>query len=140
MSTVVVFDTDVLSFVLRRSPPAGLIRRLASLPPEAQATTSITVAELVYGAHRTADPTRLLQAMRELLWPNLRVLAFDAEAAHIHGRLRADLEAAGTCVSEPDLRIASICLRHGARLATGNLRHFKSVPGLQVDDWLSAHR
>ncbi|HOX46342.1 MAG TPA: PIN domain-containing protein [Myxococcota bacterium] len=135
-----VFDTDVLSYLLRRAPPAGLIRRLASLPAEQQATTAINAAELLYGAHRVHDPSRLLDAMRRMLWPNLRVLVFDWEAAQVHGQLRAELEAAGRVVSEPDLRIASICLRHGARLATGNLRHFASIPGLEAEDWLAPHR
>jgi predicted nucleic acid-binding protein len=135
-----VFDTDVLSYLLRRAPPAGLIRRLASLPVEQQATTAVNAAELLYGAHHASAPGRLLEAMQRMLWPHLRVLAFDWEAAQVHGKLRAELEAAGRVVSEPDLRIASICLRHGARLATGNLRHFAAIPGLEVDDWLAPYR
>ena len=137
---MIVFDTDVLSYVLRRSPPAGLIRRLASVPPASQATTAINVAELVYGAHRLPDPGPLLEAMDSLLWPNLRVLAYDEPAARLHGELRARLEAQGRGVSEPDLRIASICLRHEARLATGNLRHFQPIPDLEAEDWLADHR
>lgn len=137
---MIVFDTDVLSFFLRRSPPAGLIRRLASLAPASQATTAINVAELAYGAQRMRDPAPLLESMDRLLWPNLQVLAFEERAAHIHGKLRASLESRGRAVSEPDLRIASICLRHDARLATGNLRHFLSIPGLDAEDWLSEHR
>jgi predicted nucleic acid-binding protein len=135
-----VFDTDVLSYLIRRNPPASLVRRLASLPAEQQATTAIHAAELLYGAHRVSDPSRLLEAMRRMLWPNLRVLAFDWEAAQIHGKLRAELEAAGRIVSEPDLRIASICLRHQAHLATGNLRHFTGIPGLKAEDWLAPYR
>ncbi len=44
----------------------------------------------------------------------------------------------GTPVSEPDLRIASICIAAGATLATGNVRHFDRVPGLSVEDWLAS--
>ena len=37
-----------------------------------------------------------------------------------------------------DLKIASITLTHSAKLLTGNLRDFRAVSGLEVEDWLSA--
>jgi tRNA(fMet)-specific endonuclease VapC len=137
---VIVFDTDVISYVLRPSPPAGLIRRVADIEPDEQATTSVTAGELVYGAWRSSRPEHFLAALRERVWPNLRVLSFDLAAAQIYGRLRAELERDGTPMAEPDLRIAAICLRHGATLATGNLRHFERVPDLRAEDWLAEFR
>ena len=137
---MIVYDTDVVSFVLRPQPPAGLIRKVAALDPEEQAITSVTVGELVYGARRSSRPGHFLQALEDRVWPNVRILAFDFEAAVIYGELRATLETAGTTLSEPDLRIASTCLRHKATLATGNMRHFARVPELEVEDWLAAYR
>jgi hypothetical protein len=57
------FDTDVLSAVLRRDPPLHLIRRLAQVPPTDQATMTISLGELLYGAakrgsERTPTPPR----------------------------------------------------------------------------------
>lgn len=135
-----VFDTDVISFVLRPAPPAGLIRRVAELDPDEQATTAVNAGELVYGAWRSARPEHFLAALDERVWPNLRVLPFDLESAAIYGSLRASLESAGTPLAEPDLRIAAICLRHDATLATGNVRHFERVPDLEVEDWLAGFR
>jgi predicted nucleic acid-binding protein len=137
---VIVFDTDVISYVLRPSPPAGLIRRVAEIDPNEQATTSVTAGELVYGAWRSARPDHFLAALEERVWPHIRVLGFDLEAAVVYGRLRADLERGGTPLAEPDLRIAAICLRHGATLATGNLRHLAGVPNLRAEDWLVGFR
>jgi tRNA(fMet)-specific endonuclease VapC len=74
------------------------------------------------------------------VWPNLRVLGFDLESARNYGELRAELERAGTPVSEPDLRIGAICIRHQATLATGNLRHFARIPRLDAQDWLAPYR
>jgi tRNA(fMet)-specific endonuclease VapC len=64
------------------------------------------------------------------------VLSFDVSAAAVYGPLRAQLEAAGRPLAEPDLRIASIALARGLTLVTGNVRHFERVPGLQVESWL----
>ncbi len=137
---MIVFDTDVISYVLRPTPPVGLIRRVADLDPNDQATTAISAGELTYGAYRSSRPEHFLSALEERVWPNVRVLAFDIESAGIYGELRADLERLGTPIAEPDLRIASICLRHDATLATGNLRHFSRVPGLEAQDWLADYR
>jgi len=137
---VIVFDTDVISYVLRPAPPAGLIRRVADVDPDEQAITTLTAGELVYGAWRSSRPEHFLTALRDRVWPNIRVLGFDLAAAMIYGRLRANLERDGTPMAEPDLRIAAICLRHDATLATGNLRHFERVPDLRVEDWLADYR
>ncbi len=137
---MIVFDTDVISYVLRPAPPAGLIRRVADVDPDEQAITAVTAGELVDGAWRSSRPEHFLAALRDRVWPNIRVLSFDLSAAMIYGRLRADLERDGTPMAEPDLRIAAICLRHDATLATGNLRHFERVPDLRVEDWLADYR
>lgn len=129
------FDTDVLSAVMRRDPPLDLVRRLARLPAADQATTAITVGELVYGAARRGSPA-LSARVRELVDSAVTVLPFDRRAAEAYGRLRAELEREGRRLGEPDLRIASIALSRGVTLVTGNVRHFARVPGLVVEDWL----
>jgi predicted nucleic acid-binding protein len=133
---VFIFDTDVISHLIRREPPVRLISRIAAVPPEDQYTTSITVGELVYGAHRSARPDHFLRLLDERVWPNLQILPFDDRAARRYGVTRADLEKAGRPLPEPDLRIASIALAHDAVLVTGNVRHFGRIPGLRVESWL----
>ncbi len=133
-----LLDTDVLSNLLRRAPSATLIARLASVPPEQQFTSSITLGELIYGAYRLQERTvALLQRLNELLLPNLPVLTFDAPAARRYGEVRADLERRGTPIGDADLRIASIALARDLTVVTGNVRHFQLVPGLAVENWLA---
>jgi tRNA(fMet)-specific endonuclease VapC len=134
--TTYCFDTDVLSAVLRRDPPMHLVRRLARTPPEQQATTTITMGELLYGAAKKGSE-RLAERVRELLTGAVRIVPFDEGAATRYGSLRAELEAAGRTLSEPDLRIAAIALAHDLTLVTGNTRHFTRVPNLVVENWLS---
>ena len=132
-----LFDTDTLSDLLRRAPSQALIRRLAATPPEDQATSSITLGELLYGARRLGDRSELLvERIERLLVPNLTVLPFDTNAARAYGILRATLERQGTPIGDADMRIASIALAHNVAVVTGNVRHFERVPGLDVENWL----
>ena len=132
-----LFDTDILSNLLRRMPSTTLIAKLASVPPEQQFTSSITLGELVYGAHKLGTRgTALLERLETTLLPNLPVLSFDAAAARRYGEIRADLERRGLPIGEADLRIAAIALVRDFTVVTGNLRHFQRVPGLRVENWL----
>lgn len=131
-----LFDTDTLSNPLKKTPSLALLRRLAALSPEDQFTSTITVGEMVYGAHKSQRPDELLRRLDTEVWPNIRILAFDTDAAMIYGRLRRELERQGTPMAEPDLRIASIALARGLTVVTGNIRHFSFVPSLSVENWL----
>jgi tRNA(fMet)-specific endonuclease VapC len=134
-----LFDTDILSGLMRRSPSLGLVRRVASVPPVEQATTAITLGELLYGATRLG-PTggALLARVEALVSENLPILPFDEDAARRYGRLRAALEAAGTPIGDADMRIASIALARGLVVVTANTRHFERVPDLMVENWLTS--
>lgn len=130
-----LLDTDTLSALLRPRPDLVLGRRLASEPQEGIFTSAITAGELAYGAARSGRP-QLIEKVT-LVLDSLPVVSFDAAAAATYGRLRADLEAAGTSLAEADLRIASTALAHGMVVVTGNGRHFSRIPGLPVENWLA---
>ena len=121
---------------MRRDPPLRLIRRLAVVPADQQFTTAITAGELLYGAARHGSP-ELAERVRGVIAGAVAVLPFDLAAADVYGPLRADLEATGRKLDEPDLRIASIALARRLTLVTGNVRHFDRVRGLAVENWLS---
>lgn len=131
-----IFDTDSLSNIVKSHPSPLLIRKLKGLPQEFQYTTSINVAEIYYGAYRSQKKERILKTFQEKVFPNVKVLAFDEDTAQVYGQLKAKLEKRGISKSEPDLRIASIVLQHRFTLVTGNVRHFKDIPRLKIENWL----
>lgn len=134
---MIVFDTDVISCIMGPCPPLGLIRRVADIDPDDQATTTITVGELVRGALRARSPGQLLAVLRTRVWPNIRLLSFDRGAAETYGRLAADLEHRGVVIPDAELRIAAICVHHGAALATGETRPYDQIPDLRVENWMN---
>lgn len=122
---------------MRRAPSPTLLRRLAAVSPDEQATSSITLGELLYGAHRLqARSAGLLERIEETVTANLPVLPFDADAAREYGGLRALLEAQGTPIGNADMQIASIALSNDLIVVTGNVGHFERVPSLAVENWL----
>jgi len=132
-----LFDTDILSNLLRRTPSTVLIAKLASVPSEQQFTSAITLGELFYGAYRLVPTSKiLLDRLEKTLLPNLPVVSFDTEAAHKYGQIRAELESKGISIGDADLRIAAIALARGLTVITGNIKHFRRVPGLPVENWL----
>ena len=131
-----LFDTDTLSHLLRREHSPSLLDRMAEVPPEEQFTTAITVGEMMYGAERSSKREYLLAQFENRLWPTIQVLPFDHAAAETYGRIRAELQRAGTPLAEPDLRIGAIGLTRDLTVVTGNTRHFSRIPGLRVENWL----
>ncbi|MDH4195940.1 MAG: type II toxin-antitoxin system VapC family toxin [Candidatus Aminicenantes bacterium] len=131
-----LFDTDVLSRVIKAAPPKPLVERLLNLPRGLQFTTSINAAEIFYGASRIVRRDDFIRAFEDLVLSRLTVLPFDLGSARVFGRLKASLEKRGLSRSEPDLRIAAIALQHRLTVVTGNVRHFSGLPGLAVENWL----
>jgi len=131
-----LLDTDILSNLMKRAPASSLVMRLARVPPEDQFTSSVTLGELLYGAHRSTRTAALLERIEETLLPELPILPFDSGAARRYGELRAELERRGTPIGDADTRVASIALSRGLTVVTGNERHFQQVPGLQIENWL----
>lgn len=121
--------------MLRKRPHLNVVRRLAQIRQEDVFTSAITVGELAYGAalRRLADLNRKIAS----LLATLPVVSFDESAAYVYGTTRANLEAHGRTLSDPDLRIASIALAHELILVTGNERHFRRLPDLHLENWLA---
>jgi len=132
-----LFDTDSLSNILKKNPSALLIEKLMTLPGELQFTTSINISEIYFGAYRSVNRKKILQAYEKKVFPNLNILSFDTDSGKIYGRLKAQLEKKGLPKSEPDLRIAAIVIQHNMVLVTGNIKHFIDIPGLNVENWIN---
>ncbi len=137
MKLAYLFDTDSLSNILKKNPSALLIEKLMTLPGELQFTTSINISEIYFGAYRSINRKKILQAYEEKVFPNLNILPFDTGSGKIYGKLKAQLEKKGLPKSEPDLRIAAIAIQHNMVLVAGNIKHFKDIPGLNVENWIN---
>jgi tRNA(fMet)-specific endonuclease VapC len=131
-----LFDTDIIANIFKKQPHQGLLARLADRPRSQQHISTVTISEIVYGACKSDRPAHHLRNLQEVLLPAVNLLGFDSKAAFVCGRIRAELEKAGTPLALADLEIAAIAMANKLILVTGNSRHFARVPGLTVENWL----
>jgi tRNA(fMet)-specific endonuclease VapC len=131
-----LFDTDIITNIFKKQPFPGLLIRLANIPRNQQHISTITVSEIVYGAYKSDRPDYHLSNLQNILLPAVNILGFDSKAAYVCGRIRAELEKAGTPLALADLEIAAISLANKLVLVTGNSRHFDRISGLTVQNWL----
>jgi tRNA(fMet)-specific endonuclease VapC len=129
-----MLDTNICIYLIKHQPPS-VLERFLSHPVDDIGISSVTVAELEYGASKSRHPTKNRIALDQFISP-LDVAAFDRDAATAYGRLRANLEHKGTPIGAMDLLIAAHALSLGVRLITNNAREFQRVPGLRIENWV----
>jgi tRNA(fMet)-specific endonuclease VapC len=133
-------DTDTLSRLHAGDP--RLQARQARIDPTQIATTPVTRIEILQGRFafllKAADGVQLLRAFdwlarSEELLRQIPVLPINSAVADEFERLRHNKKLQK--IGRADLLIAAIALAHEATVVTRNLRHFRQVPGLQVENW-----
>lgn len=136
MATRYILDTNILSDLLK-NPQGRVARKIFSLPAAERnllATSIVVAAELRYGVARSGSS--ILASRVDQLFEAVEMLRFEPEADRRYGRIRAELEKAGTPIGGNDLLIAAHVLAVDAILVTDNIREFKRVKGLRVENWL----
>ena len=100
----------------------------------------VTASELLHGVHRAKN--RGVRARRaafvEAILDEFPLLGVDLLTARTHARLWSDLAGRGELIGAHDLWLAATCVGRGLTLATGNVREFRRVSGLVVEDWTAA--
>lgn len=127
-----MLDTDTCSYVLK-TKSERLGHKFESAIGEIS-VSEIVLAELRFGAdnHRT----RMLE-IHELIDDFIARLEVVPWAASIsYGKIRANLQRAGTPIGNLDTLIAAHAIELDRILVSNNLKHFKKVPQLKVENWL----
>ena len=131
-----LFDTDVLTNIVKPRPSPRLLEKLSILQQDQQYVSTITISEIVYGAEKSNRPEYHLKNLETVLLPAVNIVSFDAKSAYVCGRIRAELEKRGMSLALADLEIASIAIANDFPLVTNNLRHFERIERLRCEGWL----
>lgn len=130
-----MLDTNICIFTIKNRPEQ--VREAFKRHSGQLSISTVTLMELIYGAEKSANPERNLADV-EGFAARLEVLPYDTQAAAHSGQLRAELARIGKPIGPYDQMIAGHARAQGLILVTNNLREFERVPGLRVEDWVSA--
>jgi tRNA(fMet)-specific endonuclease VapC len=97
---------------------------------------AILMAELFYGLEKSAAPRRHAMALRQFIG-SFQIAEFAQNAAAHYGRIRAVLESKGQPIGANDYLVAATIIAEKGVLVTGNVKKFKKVPSLKLENWLA---
>lgn len=126
---MIILDTNIISELMKTIPNQHVTTWLDQQDPMTLFTTSITIAEILYGMSVLPEGRRrdyLENAFDKVLVDafKYRTLTFDDSAAHIYGKLMGKRKKLGHALSVLDGQIAAIASTHQMKLATRNTRDF----------------
>jgi tRNA(fMet)-specific endonuclease VapC len=129
-----LLDTNICIYIIKQKPTA-VFERFRYLSPADVGISSITVAELEYGAYKSQRLEKNRAALGEFLIP-LEIVPFDERSTQTYGQVRAGLERKGIVVGSMDMLIASQAIALGLTLVTNNVRELSQIPGLVLENWV----
>ena len=137
---MIVLDTNVISEVMQLSPSHRVLEWWSQRLFGELFTSTITVAEILYGIELLAKGKRrdrLLAEAEAMFAQDFagRILSFDEPAAREFAGIAAGRRALGRPIAEFDVQIAAIASAHRATLATRNLADFDGCGVRLVNPW-----
>lgn len=86
----VMLDTNICIYMIKQKPQS-VLERFRAFQVGDVGISSITLAELQYGAMKSARPRQNRESLKEFIAP-LDVALFDIAASEAYGEIRASLE------------------------------------------------
>jgi len=129
MSTVVIVDTDVVSFLFKGDTRARAYR--PHLQGKTLALSFMTVAELYQWAYSRNWGKQRLARLEERLRTYV-IVPYDGELCKQWAMICVKRQRLGRPISVQDAWIAAAALRHGCPLVTHNRDDFANITGLTV--------
>ena len=128
-----MLDTNIVS-ELSRNPQGRVSERIAEVGSDAICVSIVVAAELRFGCAKKGSAK--LSAQIEAILDSIPVLALDVPADAEYGRIRDELESAGTPIGPNDMLIAAHALSSRAVIVTANVEEFRRVRRLDVENWI----
>lgn len=123
-----MLDTNIVIYVIKRRPLEILSRFNQNAGK--MCVSSITVAELYYGAEKSEYPERNIAVIEDFL-SRLTILDYQPKHAAHFGNIKAELSK-----RENDIHIAAHARSEGLILVSNNLREFERVIALRTENWV----
>jgi tRNA(fMet)-specific endonuclease VapC len=126
-------DTNICIYFLKGSFP-NVMEQIRNTNPNNIKIPSIVKAELLYGAEKSKNRTSNLTNVNMFLEP-YEIISFNDECSKIYSQIRSSLESKGTIIGPNDYIIASTVLSNNGVLITNNVKEFKYIKNLKIENW-----
>ena len=129
-----MLDTNIVIYTMKQRPIE--VKEKFNAVSTQLCISSISVAELIFGAENSQTPEKNLKIIENFL-SRLQILDYGVDAAIQYGNIKAHLKKIGTPIGENDLHIAAHARSKGLILVTNNTKEFERVPALQIENWVN---
>lgn len=129
-----MLDTNICIYIIKNKPKS-VIKKFKEYDIGDISLSSITVSELYYGAYKSDHVEKNLLALEHFLQP-FNIVEYDLKASVEYGKIRAALEKQGNVIGGLDMQIAAHAKSLDMTLITNNIKEFKRVKHLAVDNWV----
>ena len=111
----------------------GVRDKIQNVNTEQLCVSEISIAELTYGAYHSSNRQKHLQEIH-LVRDNFCLYPI-SECIDDYAVLRDELSRQGLTVENFDLLIAATAIHYHLILVTENVKHFKNISGLKIENW-----
>lgn len=129
-----LLDTNICIYIINNRPEY-VRAKLKRIDNRAIYLSTISFAELQYGAYKSSRPQNSKQALLDFV-KLFTFLDFTTEDAEAFGAIRAYLERKGTVIGAYDMQIAAQAMTRNLILVTNNSREFDRIPSLKLENWV----
>jgi len=129
-----LLDTNICIYIINKQPKS-IIEKIYSQAPQNVKISSVTVAELEYGASKSNWRGKNRVALYNFLSP-FEIISFDSRDAEIYGIIRTELENLGKPIGPYDMQLAAQALARDLIFITNNTAEFKRIPKLKLENWV----
>jgi tRNA(fMet)-specific endonuclease VapC len=130
-----LLDTNICIYAINRRPQE-VLDRLIEAGRQRVGISSITAAELAFGAVKSARPQTRVTV--EAFLATMPVFEWGGDAVWRYADARLALEKTGKRIGERDLLIAAHALALDRIVVTNDESEFTRVPGLRCENWAAA--
>ncbi len=129
-----LLDTNICIYILKNKP-VKVLEKFKKFNIGELKLSSITVAELYFGAYNSSHIEKKISVIQRFLIP-FEIVNFDEKAAIEYGKIKAKLRKNGNIIGELDIQIASIAISNNLILVTNNIKEFAKIENLEFENWM----
>ncbi len=128
-----LLDTNIIAYWLNGN--REIEEKICEIGLGSVCISFITLCELYYGAYKSVKKEKNLNNIN-LLLSKVSVIHSKNSIAENFGILKDKCVRTGNIIDGADLLLASFALDYNMIFVTNNIKHFKNIKNLEIENWV----